>query len=76
MKIELDNLPQFNRKKNGSLYDRGKADAYYRRDFEPHWYPEGTYNGERIVNLAAEEINEYNKGYRYQESTGIFKEYE
>ena len=70
-----ESLPQFNRERHGSLFDRGSADAWYRRKPEPHWYPQGTGFGERIVNLTSEEIDEYYKGYRYQESTGEFKEY-
>jgi hypothetical protein len=68
-------LPQFDRKRNGALFDRGSADAYYRRAFAPHWYPEGTYRGPRVENLTSEEIEEYRKGFQYQESTGDFKEY-
>jgi hypothetical protein len=54
--METKTLPQFDRNNHGSLFDRGSADAYYRRAFEPHWYPEGTYNGEKITNLTSEEI--------------------
>ena len=68
-------LPQFDRKRHGSLFERGSADAYYRRAYDPHWYPEGTYNGPRIVNLTSEEIEEYRKGFQYQVSTGVFKGY-
>ena len=32
---------------HGSPFDRGGADSYYRRGFDPHWYPGGTYQGER-----------------------------
>lgn len=68
-------LPQFDRNRHGSLFERGSADAYYRRAYDPHWYPEGTYNGARIVNLTSEEIEEYRKGFQYQVSTGVFKRY-
>lgn len=73
--INTETLPQFDRNRNGSLFDRGIADAYYGRAFAPHWYPEGTYNGNRIENLTSEEIEEYRKGYQHQESTGDFKQY-
>jgi hypothetical protein len=68
-------LPQFDRKRHGSLFDRGRADAWYRRSFEPHWYPNGTYTGPRIDRLTAEEIDEYNRGYLYQQESGDFKEW-
>jgi hypothetical protein len=54
---------QFDRNRNGSLYDRGNSDSYYGRAREPHWYPDGTYQGERITELTNKEIEEYNKGY-------------
>jgi len=73
--METETLSQFDRKRNGSLFDRGAADAYYRREFAPHWYPEGTYNGLRVVHLTSEEIEEYRKGFQYQQSTGVFKQY-
>lgn len=64
MNTNTNNLPQFDRNRHGSLYDRGEADAYYHRGHHPHWYPEGTYNGARIENLTPEEIEEYMEGYR------------
>jgi hypothetical protein len=67
-------LPQFIRERNGSLWHRGSADAYYGREFAPHWYPKGTYNGERVENLTSEEIDEYNRGFRYQQGTGVFRQ--
>lgn len=68
-------LPQFDRDNHGSLYDRGAADSYYRRDPEPHWYPEGTYVGKRIVDLTPEEIAEYMAGYQYNEESNCHKEW-
>jgi len=56
--------PQFQWSRHGSLYDRGRADAWYKRPFDPHWYPNGTYNEPRIDKLTSEEINEYDRGYR------------
>ena len=64
-------LPQFDRKRHGGLYDRGRADAYYQRDISPHWYPNGTYNGQPVTNLTLQEIAEYAEGYSSQE---YFKE--
>jgi hypothetical protein len=69
----MTDQPQFDRKRHGGLFDRGSADAYYRRAFFPHWYPQGTYRGEPVINLTSEEIEEYRKGFQYQESTGEFK---
>jgi hypothetical protein len=65
-------LIQFDRDINGSLYDRGHSDSYYGRAREPHWYPNGTYKGEKVTELTKKEIEEYNKG--YNENTD-FKDY-
>ncbi len=50
---------------HGSPQDRGKADAYYMRGYDPHWYPQGTYNGPRICaeDMTPEEIASYKDGY-------------
>lgn len=67
--------PQFDRERHGSLYDRGSADSYYHRRRRPHWYPQGTYNGDAITNLTAEEVAEYNAGYDFNEEHGDKKEW-
>ena len=33
---------------HGGPYDRGGADSYYRRSFDPHYWPDGTGFGVRI----------------------------
>jgi hypothetical protein len=53
-------------KYHGSAYDRGGADAYYGRPKEPHYYPSGTYNSERVTALTAEELAAYHLGYDSQ----------
>lgn len=51
--------------KHGSPYDRGSADAYYGRLSNPHYWPEGTYMGEKVSHedMTAEQIEEYYDGY-------------
>lgn len=68
---------QFDRERHGGLFDRGSADAWYRRTPNPHWYPNGTGNGDRIdeENLNEDEIKEYLAGYEHQVESGEFKEY-
>ena len=68
-------LEQFDRNRLGGLYDRGSADSYYHRLKSPHWYPEGSYNNERISVLTQDEIDEYNAGYDDNEADGHKKEY-
>jgi hypothetical protein len=72
----LKDEPQFDRNRHGGLYDRGRADSYYRRPRDPHWYPEGTGNGTRVIKLTREEITEYMDGYDYNEKLGDHKEWD
>ena len=65
----------FNRKRHGSLWDRGTADSWYSRDPEPHWYPNGTYNEPRITDLTEAQIAEYLAGYEDNEKLGGKKEW-
>jgi hypothetical protein len=62
--------PQFDRDHHGGLFDRGSADSYYGRPRNPHWYPEGTYNGQVVAKLTEEEIAEYHAGYDHNEEFG------
>ena len=48
---------------HGGPADRGSADAYYWRERDPHKYPEGTGNGEKVTNLTPEEFAAYNAAY-------------
>lgn len=52
-------------KRAGSPYDRGSADKYYGREFEPHYFIGETYRTEKITreNMNAEEIAAYAAGY-------------
>lgn len=68
-------FPQFNRERHGCLYDRGSADSYYGRPAKPHWYPRGSYNGEPVTNLTAEEIAEYMAGYNENEAANNKKDW-
>jgi hypothetical protein len=52
-------------KEHGQPYDRGAADAWYDRNPEPHYYPKGSHNGERVKEeqMTADQIDAYNAGY-------------
>ena len=58
--IESNQLPV-----HGGPQDRGSADAYYHRAYDPHWYPLGTGKGDRIMltDMSDDEIEEYKYGY-------------
>ena len=66
----LSDQPQFNRERHGSLWDRGSADSYYGRQRGPHWWPEGTGVGTKVVELTDLERQEYDAGYDYNEEYG------
>lgn len=68
----LEAYPQFDRS-YGSLYDRGRADSYYGRGKDPHWYPNGTYTEPEIKVTDPAEVAEYNAGYDENEREGNFK---
>ena len=57
---------------HGSPFDRGSADSWYSRPEEPHWYPEGSYNGNRIdsKDMSVAELRAYFMGYEYNEKFG------
>lgn len=62
--IVTDGLPR-----HGSPQDRGSADAYYGRRFEPHYYAGKTYGSERIGEpfMTTAQIEEYRYGYENEE---------
>lgn len=61
MKLDvLDYTPR-----HGGPLDRGSADRYYGRPFDPHYWPEGTYKGIRVeeADMTVDQIEEYRYGY-------------
>lgn len=52
-------------RRHGGPEDRGSADAYYGRPFNPHYYEGATGNSKRIekAEMTPEEIAAYRKGY-------------
>ena len=63
--------------RHGGPYDRGSADAWYRRSFNPHYFVGDSYSSPKIemAQMTAEEITAYTVGYREQEATGDHKEW-
>jgi hypothetical protein len=64
-------------KRHGGPYDRGSADAYYRRPFNPHYFTADTYNSERVDmdKMTQEEFNAYQKGFDDMIKDGNFKDW-
>ena len=58
--IESNQLPV-----HGGPQDRGSADVYYHREYDPHWYQSGTGKGNRIEisRMTHAQIEEYKYGY-------------
>ena len=63
--------------RHGSPYDRGSADSWYSRPFNPHYYLGGTGHGPAIEmkQMTALEITAYTAGYEYNEKFGGKKEW-
>lgn len=64
-------------KRHGGPFDRGGADSYYRRGFNPHYFTGSTYASKRIGRdeMTAEEVMEYTRGYNLNEARGDFKDW-
>ena len=50
---------------HGSPQDRGSADRYYGREFNPHYWPEGTSMGKSVelADMTVKEIVAYTHGF-------------
>lgn len=64
--------------RHGGPYDRGGADFYYGRGFDPHYFTGGTYTSDRVKrdDMTAAELAAYSAGYEAAELAGDTKEYE
>jgi hypothetical protein len=52
--------------RHGGAYDRGSADAWYGREFQPHYFTGDSYQSTMIeeVDMSKEEIAAYTAGYK------------
>lgn len=64
-------------KRHGGAYDRGSADAYYRRPYRPHMFVGATYQSEEITedHMSKEDVAAYAAGYDEQMDSGEFKDW-
>ena len=60
---QLQFIPKPEYIRHGGAYDRGSADAWYGREYQPHYFKGATYNSELITALTGEELRAYNAGY-------------
>lgn len=63
--------------RHGGPYDRGMADSYYGRGYNPHYFVGDSYNSTRLemVDMSAKEIVAYTAGYNWNEKYGDRKEW-
>lgn len=63
--------------RHGGPFDRGAADSYYNRPYNPHFFTGDTMQSPRIPLecMTPEEITAYSAGYRYNEQFGDKKDW-
>jgi len=61
--------------RHGGPFDRGTADSYYHREFNPHYFVGETYNTEKVelADMTVKEIVAYTAGYNWNEKHGTKK---
>ena len=71
------NITHSKKSRHGGPYDRGSADSYYSRKFNPHYYVAATYQSNMVEmeDMTPEQIVQYAKGFKENEDSGNFKEY-
>ena len=64
--------------RHGGPFDRGSADYYYGRDFNPHYYIGDTYNSPRVneSSMTLEEVEAYKAGWDDAEANKDRKEWD
>ena len=63
--------------RHGGPYDRGGADYFYGRPFEPHYFVGATYTSDKVelADMTPDEITAYSAGYRDAEERGVKKDW-
>jgi hypothetical protein len=63
--------------RHGGPFDRGSADSYYGRPFEPHYYRGATGTSEKVLSVVMSviELEAYAAGYEHNEKFGDKKDY-
>ena len=73
--MDYSNVQKF--KRHGGAYDRGSADSWYGRPFDPHYFVANTYDSPRIelADMSVEEILAYTQGFKDNEAAQTFKDW-
>lgn len=63
--------------RHGGPYDRGSADSYYRRGYQPHYFLGGTHVSPKVTEdrMTTEELDAYRTGYDENEARQDYKDY-
>ena len=63
--------------RQGGPYDRGRADFWYGRPYDPHYFKGATYTTDKVEldDMTAAEITAYTAGYRDAEQRGDQKDW-
>jgi hypothetical protein len=63
--------------RHGGPWDRGSADNYYGRAFEPHYFLGDTYSSERIgrSQMTPDQLDAYSAGWEYNARWGDRKDW-
>ena len=63
--------------RHGGPFDRGSADSYYGRPFDPHYYRGDTHTSDKVLAeaMSTEELESYTAGYEHNEKFGDKKDY-
>ena len=69
-------MPKFDTR-HGGPFDRGGADYWYNRGYDPHYYEGGTYTSKRIEkdDMTPEELAAYRAGYEEASQQGDQKDW-
>lgn len=64
--------------RHGGPYDRGGADSYYSRSYNPHFYVGASYSSTLVKrdHMTKEEVEAYKAGWEHNEKYGGKKEWE
>jgi hypothetical protein len=64
--------------RHGGAWDRGSADAYYRRAYQPHMFEGATHQSRYIPahQMDQHDIDAYRAGYEDQMQSGDHKSYD
>jgi hypothetical protein len=77
MQLEIHTQSGYYDERHGGPYDRGAADSYYGRKYNPHYFVGDSYNSPRIElsQMSTQEIVAYTVGYANNEADGTKKDY-